>query len=112
MLFRSVFTLRMGGMPVGKEIVFSVSGFFFLYLLSLLVTTAVIVSSGHDLLTGFSGALAILGNIGPGFGAVGPAENYSIFPDYVKWFLGFAMLVGRLELYTVLVLLLPAFWRE
>jgi len=71
-----------------------------------------VASSGQDLLTSFTAALATLGNIGPGFGAVGPADNFASLPDYVKWFLSFAMLVGRLELYTVLVLFLPAFWRN
>lgn len=109
---RGVFTLRMNGEPVGKALVFSISGFFFLYVVMLLITSAVVASSGQDLLTSFTAALATLGNIGPGFGAVGPADNFASLPDYVKWFLSFAMLVGRLELYTVLVLFLPAFWRN
>ena len=78
----------------------------------LLCTSLVVASSGHDLTTSFTTALATLGNIGPGFGDTGPSNNYALFPDYVKWFLGFAMLVGRLELYTVLILLTPEFWNR
>ena len=59
-----------------------------------------------------STALVTLGNIGPGFGLIGPTENYQFFQDYIKWFLSFAMMAGRLEIYTVLVMLLPAFWRR
>jgi trk system potassium uptake protein TrkH len=109
---RGVFTLKMSGHPVGKVIVFSVSGFFFLYIVMLLLTSAVVAGSGHDLLTSFSTALATVGNIGPGFGAVGPVKNYAGFENHVKWFLSFAMLVGRLELYTVLILFLPGFWKK
>jgi trk system potassium uptake protein TrkH len=71
-----------------------------------------VASAGHDITTAFTTALATVGNIGPGFGRVGPAENYAFFEDYIKWVLTFAMLVGRLELYTVLVLLTPQFWKK
>ena len=60
----------------------------------------------------FSTALSTVGNIGPGFGAIGPAENYAHYPVGVKLFLSLAMLTGRLELYSVVVLLTPAFWRK
>jgi trk system potassium uptake protein TrkH len=79
----------------------------------LLVLIAIIVaSSGNNILTSFSAALVTLGNIGPGFGKVGPTGNYAHFPAYVKWVLSFAMLAGRLELYTVLVLFRPKVWRS
>ena len=67
---------------------------------------------GHDFITAFSAVAVCLGNIGPGFDLVGPTMNYSIFPDYIKWFLSFAMMVGRLEIYTVLVLFTPYFWKR
>jgi trk system potassium uptake protein TrkH len=108
---RGIFTLRISGDSVPKAIIFSISGFFFLYIFMLLITSLVVASSGEDLLTSFTTALATVGNIGPGFGKIGPTENYAFFPAYVKWFLSFAMLVGRLELYTVLILLMPRFWR-
>ena len=76
----------------------------------LLITTLVVAISEEDILTCFTTALATVGNIGPGFGKVGPAENYAFFPAYLKIYLSFAMLVGRLEIYTVLVLFTRRFW--
>lgn len=109
---RGVFTLRINRRPVKKDIVYAISGFFFLYILMLLITTFVAASSGADVETSFTSALATLGNIGPGFGKVGPTENFGFFPSYVKWWFSFAMLTGRLELYTVLILFTSAFWRK
>lgn len=105
-----VFTLKVNKHPIKKDIAYSISGFFFLYVLILLITTLVVASADTDILTSLTTALATVGNIGPGFGKIGPTDNYHFFPSYVKWFLSFAMLVGRLELYTVLVLLTPYFW--
>ncbi len=109
---RGVFTLRINRQPVKKDIVYSISGFFFLYILMLLITTLVVSSSGADVETSFTSALATLGNIGPGFGKVGPTENFGFFPAYVKWWFSFAMLAGRLELYTVLILFTTVFWKK
>ena len=108
---RGVFTLKISNHPVKKDIVYSISGFFFLYIFLLLIVSFVVATTGEDLLTCFTTALATVGNIGPGFSKIGPTENYAFYPDYVKWFLSFAMLVGRLELYTVLIILTPRFWR-
>jgi len=107
---RAVFTLRISGNIVKKNVVYSISGFFYLYIFMLLVTTLVISTAEENLLTSFTTALATVGNIGPGFGKVGPSKNYAFYPAYIKWFLSFAMLVGRLELYTVLVIFTPRFW--
>jgi len=71
-----------------------------------------VASGGYDILTSFSTALVTLGNIGPGFGRIGPALNYSFYPDYIKWVLSTAMMLGRLEIYTVLILLTPKLWRS
>jgi trk system potassium uptake protein TrkH len=108
---RSVFSLRLGQGSLKKDMVYSISGFFFLYLFVLLLVTLVVASGGNDLITSLSSALVTVGNIGPGFGRIGPTLNYAFYPDYIKWFLSFAMMVGRLEVYTVLVLLTPRFWR-
>jgi trk system potassium uptake protein TrkH len=107
-----VFRLRLNGKPLKKKIVYAISGFVFLYLFLLLLTTVIVASSGNDITTSLTTALATLGNIGPGFGRIGPTENYFFFPDGVKWYLSFLMMVGRLEIYTVLVLLTPQFWRR
>jgi len=111
---RGVFTTRMNGITIRKDFVYTVLGFVFLYIMLLLFTTAVVATSpgDYDLITSFSTALATVGNIGPGFSLVGPTMNYSFFPDYVKWFLSFAMMAGRLEIYTVLILFTPYFWRK
>lgn len=109
---RGVFTLRVSGSMVQKNIVYSISGFFFLYVATLLLVTFIVATAGHDIATSFSTALATLGNIGPGFGRVGPTENYAFYEDYIKWVLSFAMMVGRLELYTVMVILTPWFWKN
>ena len=108
---RGVFTLRLSGQPIKKDMVYAVSGFFMLYLLMLLIVTLIVAAAGYDITTSLTTALATVGNIGPGFGAIGPSDNYAHFPEVVKWVLSIAMLVGRLEVYTVLVLFLPRFWK-
>jgi trk system potassium uptake protein TrkH len=67
---------------------------------------------GYDLDSSFGAVAATLGNIGPGIGAVGPVENYNHIPAFGKWFLSFLMLIGRLELFTVLMLFSPGFWKK
>ncbi len=109
---KAVFPLRFSGQVVRKNIVYAISGFFFLYITILLLVTFVVTLAGVDLLSAVSTALATVGNIGPGFGVVGPTENYAHYPALVKWVLSFAMLSGRLELYTVFVLFTPMFWRH
>jgi trk system potassium uptake protein TrkH len=108
---RAVHKVRLEGRGIRKDIVYGIGAFFFLYVLVLLVTTLVVASAEYDLITSFTTALATVGNIGPGFGGVGPWDGYAHFPEYVKWFLSWAMMVGRLELYTFVVLLHPRFWR-
>jgi trk system potassium uptake protein TrkH len=109
---RGFFSLRANKQPVKKDILNSVAGFFFLYIMLLLITAFVVATAGNDILTSISTALVTLGNIGPGFGKVGPVENYAHFPVYVKWFLSFIMMAGRLEIYTVIVIFIPAFWKK
>lgn len=109
---RAVLTLKLSGSTVRTGIIHAISGFFFLYVFLLLSVTLIVSVAEHDILTSLTTALATVGNIGPGLGSIGPAENYAFYPDWIKWVLSFAMLVGRLELYTVLVLLTPAFWRK
>jgi trk system potassium uptake protein TrkH len=67
---------------------------------------------GYDFETSIGGTIASLGNIGPGIGGVGPIENYGFFSNPAKWFLSFLMLLGRLELFTILIVLSPAFWKQ
>ena len=109
---RGVFNIKIGGETLRKDTIYTIAAFFFIYVLILVLTAVIVASAGNTILTSFSTALVTLGNIGPGFGKVGPTGNYAFFPDYVKWFLSFAMMVGRLELYTVLIILTPGFWRR
>ncbi len=109
---KGVFPLRLNGQVVKKDIIYPIAGFILLYLSVLLGVTLIVSSGGYDILTSFTTALATLGNIGPGFGKIGPALNYAFYPPYIKWVLSVAMMLGRLELYTVLVILTPAFWRR
>lgn len=67
---------------------------------------------GVDLVTAFGAVAATIGNIGPGFGAVGPTENFATIPYLGKWLLIWCMLLGRLEIYTIMILLIPEFWRK
>ena len=75
-------------------------------------TSFVVAASGVDILTSFTTALSTVGNIGPGFGLIGPTENMGFFVDGVKWWLCFAMIAGRLELYTMLLFLFPDYWKK
>jgi len=109
---KGVFILKISGMAVKKDTVYAILGFFFLYIFTILLVAGVVATSGQDISTSLTASLATVGNIGPGFGNVGPVDNYAFFPAYVKWTLSFAMLVGRLELYTVLVIFTPVFWRK
>ncbi len=109
---KGVFALTINRQPVRKNIVYSISGFFFLYMATFFLVALVVSLFGVDLLTALSASAATLGNIGPGFGNVGPVDNYAHLPLIVKWVLSFAMLVGRLEIYTVFVIFTPIFWKK
>ncbi|HEJ84060.1 MAG TPA: TrkH family potassium uptake protein, partial [Desulfobacteraceae bacterium] len=100
------------GRPVPADILGSIWGFFILYL-SLFVTASLIMAAlGLDFVSSFASVAATIGNIGPGFGLVGPVRNYLDVPLLGKWVLVLCMLLGRLEIYTVIVLLAPAYWKK
>ncbi len=109
---RGIFSAQLDRSPLRKTMVLGVAGFVFLYLLLLLITTLVVSLSGQSLMTAFSTALATLGNIGPGFDGIGPTQNYASFAPGIKWFLSAIMMIGRLEVFTVLILFTPAYWRK
>jgi trk system potassium uptake protein TrkH len=109
---RGVFVLKISGSSVNRDIVYAVSGFFFLYAFTVMAVTLAVAASGVELLTSLSAALSTVGNIGTGFGGIGAGQNCAFFSDYVKWVLSFAMMAGRLELYTVFVLFTPIFWKR
>lgn len=110
---KAVLTLQYEGRTIGDDIAYSVMVFFFTYFICVAVLALSLGMCGLDLVTSLSGAASALGNVGPGLGAIiGPAGNFSSLPDNAKWLLSFGMLLGRLEMFTVLVLLTPFFWRR
>jgi trk system potassium uptake protein TrkH len=108
----AVIPVRFNQNAVSPEILNNVFAFISFYLLTVIIGVIIIASIGYDFGSSFGAVAATLGNIGPGIGAVGPVENYSHIPAFGKWFLSFLMLIGRLELFTVLILFSPGFWRK
>lgn len=104
--------LKIGGRVVPDNIVFSVLGFIFLYFMSVVTLTFALVISGLDFLSAFSGIIACINNVGPGLGILGPASNYGILSDFQTWVCTLAMLIGRLEIVTVLIIFSPHFWQR
>jgi trk system potassium uptake protein TrkH len=102
----------LGNAPLAPPLLFAVMGFAFVYMASVSVLTLVLTATGLDPLTSFSAVIACINNTGPGLGLVGPASNFSVLTDFQTWVCTFAMLLGRLELFTLLVVLTPAFWRH
>jgi trk system potassium uptake protein TrkH len=104
--------MKIGGHVVPNNIVFSVLGFIFLYFMTIATLTFVLLISGMDFISGFTAVLASVNNIGPGLGTVGPASNFQGLTDFQTWVCTFGMLVGRLEIFTVLILFTPRFWQR
>ncbi len=111
---RGVFPVRIDGKPVDESIISGITSFFLLYIFIAGCATLIllILQNGISIITAFSACAATLGNIGPGLEQVGPMENFSFFNVPSKFFLSLLMLIGRLELYAILVVLTPAFWKR
>jgi len=109
---RAVYAIRFNHGPVSQDIVTNILGFFLLMMIVTVFSTFAMTMVGLDLVSAFGSVAATLNNIGPGAGSVGPTDNFGHIPAVGKWVLVFCMLVGRLELYTVLVLFTPEFWRR
>ncbi|NPV04208.1 MAG: TrkH family potassium uptake protein [Syntrophaceae bacterium] len=108
----AVLSVKIAKSPVPPEIVSSIRSFFFLYIALAMAATLTLTFLGVDMLTSVSGVAATLGNVGPGMGVVHADSNYAGLPQAAKWVLSLCMLLGRLEIYTVLVLLVPDFWKK
>jgi trk system potassium uptake protein TrkH len=104
--------LRLGNDIVPNKVVYAVLAFLFIYVASIVSLSFVLSFTGLDVLTSFSAIVACINNTGPGLGQVGPASTYAVFNDFQVSVCTFAMLLGRLELFTLLVVLTPAFWRK
>jgi len=109
---RSVSTVRVGHNVVKEETVAAIIGVVSLFVGTFVISAVIMAAMGLDLVTAASAVAACIGNIGPGLGGVGPAENFHFIPAAGKWLLMFNMIAGRLEIYTVLILLTPHFWRR
>ena len=107
-----VFAIRLNGRPGRKDIVFNVAAFMVVYFALVIVTTFVGCLGNLDVWSSFTGALSMVGNIGPGYALLGPSENFGFLPDFVKYWYSFAMLAGRLELYTMIIYFLPVYWEK
>lgn len=109
---RAMLPLRLNGAIVGEDVMRNVLTFFVMYIAATGIGTFVMALLGLDLLTALTGTMSCLGNVGPGFGTLGPTENYAHIPDPGKWVFSLLMMAGRLEIFTVILLLLPVFWKR
>lgn len=108
----AILPVRYKKKSIPKKIVFNILGFFILYMLSFIIGAIGLAALGLDFETAIGGAASSLGNIGPAFGDLGPVNNFNGLPNFGKWWCSFLMLIGRLELFTVLIILTPFFWRN
>ncbi|VEN75266.1 Trk system potassium uptake protein TrkH [Candidatus Desulfarcum epimagneticum] len=109
---RAVKRIKIGGRAVSEDVIQSVLGFLGLYVGIFVAASILLAALGLDFMTAIGAAASAIGNIGPGFGLVGPVENYSQMPLLGKYLLIWCMLLGRLEIFTVIILLVPEFWRK
>jgi len=103
---------KMGEHVVPNKIIYAVLAFLFIYVASIIILSFMLIASGLDVFTSFTAIVATINNTGPGLGQVGPASTYAILSDFQTWVCTFSMLLGRLELFTLLVVLTPAFWKK
>jgi trk system potassium uptake protein TrkH len=109
---RAIVPVKLGGKGVSDEVISSIVGFFLLYLALAAIAVCILTALDVDMLTSFGAVIACISNIGPGVGEVGPTDTFGHLPDLGKWVLSFCMLLGRLEIYTVVVVLSREFWKS
>jgi len=110
---RGVFIIKYDNNNVNEKFMASIISFIYLYIVIFFLITALLSLSGLDFTTSISGAATSISNVGPGLGElIGPNGNFSQLPDFSKWILSFGMILGRLELFAILVLFLPSFWQK
>ena len=103
---------KIGHQAVPNKIIYAVLAFLFVYVASIIALSFMLSASGLDVFTAFTAVVAMVNNTGPGLGQVGPASTYAVLNDFQTWVCSFAMLLGRLEFFTLLVVLTPVFWRK
>jgi trk system potassium uptake protein TrkH len=109
---RALIPVRMNGAVVSDDVMRNVLAFFVMYIAFIGIGTFVIALLGFDLVSAMTGTMSCLGNIGPAFGSFGPTDNYAHLPWLGKWLLAMFMMIGRLEIFTVIVIILPVFWKR
>jgi trk system potassium uptake protein TrkH len=110
---RGIFILKYDQNPIDNKFISSIISFIYMYLVIFFILTALLSLTGLDFVTSISGAATSISNVGPGLGSViGPNGDFSTLPDISKWILTIGMILGRLELFAILVLFLPSFWRK
>jgi trk system potassium uptake protein TrkH len=108
---KAVIPIKFNGRVVEPEILSVIASFFVLYISTFAISSLVLMINGVDLVSAMSGVASCMGGVGPGLNAVGPMSNYFAFPDLAKWVLSADMLLGRLELFTVMVIFTKSFWK-
>jgi len=109
---RAMVPVKLAGVPVENNIIFAILAFILVYNGTVISMTMLLAASGLDIITAFSAVIASINNTGPGLGRVGPATTYASLNDFQTWICTIAMLLGRLELFSLLVVLTPGFWRK
>ena len=110
---RAIINLKYNNNKVEDKLIASIISFIYLYILIFFVLASLLTLTGLDFITSISGAASSLSNVGPGLGnEIGPNSNYSGIPDQSKWLLSFGMILGRLEIFAILIIFLPSFWRK
>ena len=110
---RGIFIVKYDNGNIDDKFMASIISFIYLYILIFFLITALLTISGLDFITSISGAATAISNVGPGLGTtIGPNGNFSMLSDFSKWILSLGMILGRLELFAILVLFLPSFWRK
>jgi trk system potassium uptake protein TrkH len=108
----AIIPVRYNNKTVPEHIVYNIIGFFVLYMLLFIIGALVLGLLGLDFMSAIGGAATSLGNVGPGLGSLNPLSNFNELPAVGKWWCGFLMILGRLELFTVLILFTPYFWKK
>ncbi|MFT5874116.1 MAG: trk system potassium uptake protein TrkH [Clostridium sp.] len=109
---RAIYSVKVGGKTINEQTLSEVLGFFFMYIMVFCGAVLIVSIEGKDLVTTITSVVATIGNIGPGLGLVGPKGNFSGFTDLSKMVLSFCMIIGRLEIYPILLLTFPGFWKK
>jgi trk system potassium uptake protein TrkH len=110
---KGIFVLKYDQSQIDNKFIASIISFIYMYLVIFFLLSALLSLTGLDFITAISGAATSISNVGPGLGSIiGPNGNFSTLPDVSKWILTIGMILGRLELFAILVLFLPSFWRN